>query len=399
MRPKSIILIIIALGCGLVASIGISQVLEQQTAAPVPQVEMENIFVALEDIDINEPITPEMIKLEPWPADKIPEGAIRELENVENRRPRSRLFTGEVILEGKLFGSEEDRGASKLIPKGYRVQAIRVTADSAVAGLVLPGDRVDVLVYLQVTNQADRSQRKQMTRTILTNCRVFAVNEQIHRETDAQGNSIAAKTVSLLVTPKQAEILVLASKLGSLSLSLRPPDESGEDEAGTADEATLRELLGETQNADPQQDQKPAPEPAMAKKNPAGNSFLDFLKNSAPPVTTTTSQAMPEPAKPEWTMDLLTPDGVRRFEFGGDEQLPLEVSPGASTPAGGYSNPVPQPTQTTKLPSLPPGTVGQPSSTSSLPEPTSDADMQLPPIKNDDSKPAGSDLDYGPDAA
>ncbi len=405
MRPKSIILIIIALGCGLVASIGISQVLEQQTAAPVPQVEMENIFVALEDIDINEPITPEMIKLEPWPADKIPEGAIRELENVENRRPRSRLFTGEVILEGKLFGSDEDQGASKLIPKGYRVHSVRVTAESSASGLILPGDRVDVLVYLQVVNQNNRSQKKQMTRTILTNCRVFAVNEQIHRETDAQGNTIAAKTVSLLVTPKQAEILVLASKLGSLSLSLRPPDESGDDEAGTADEATLRELLGETMNADPQEDKTPAPQPAMAKKNPSSNSFLDFLKNSQTAMTSATSQTMPGPAKPEWTMDLLSPEGVRRFEFGDNEQLPLEVSPGASSSPGGHSGappahngPGPRPTQTTKLPMLPPGTVGQPSS-SSAPAPTSDADTQTPPTTDDDSTPAESDSDYGPDAA
>ncbi|RCS54240.1 Flp pilus assembly protein CpaB [Bremerella cremea] len=405
MRPKSIILIIIALGCGLVASIGISQVLEQKTAAPVPQVEMENIFVALEDIDINEPITPEMIRLEPWPADKIPDGAIRELENIENRRPRSRLFTGEVILEGKLFGSEEDHGASKLIPKGYRVQAIRVTADSAVAGLVLPGDRVDVLVYLQVMNQNNRSQKKQMTRTILTNCRVFAVNEQIHRETDSQGNSIAAKTVSLLVTPKQAEILVLASKLGSLSLSLRPPDESGDDEAGTADEATLRELLGEAQNADPQQDQPPAPQPAMVKKDSTSstNSFLDFLKNAKPVTTTsTTVNTTPSPAKPEWTMDLLSPDGVRRFEFGSDDQLPQEVGSGGASMPSGFSSPAPIPaqtTQTTKLPTLPPGTVGQPSP-GSTPEPKSDLD-RLPPPNDQDSMPAGSDSDsdYGPDAA
>lgn len=396
MRPKSIILIIIALGCGLVASIGISQVLEQQTAAPVPQVEMENIFVALEDIDINEPITPEMVKLEPWPADKIPEGAIRELENVESRRPRSRLFTGEVILEGKLFGSDEDQGASKLIPKGYRVQAIRVTADSSVAGLILPGDRVDVLVYLQVVNQANRSQKKQMTRTILTNCRVFAVNEQIHRETDAQGNSIQAKTVSLLVTPKQAEILVLASKLGSLSLSLRPPDESGDDEAGTADEATIRELLGETLNADPQQDDDPAPQPQMTKKNPSSNSFLDFLKNSQAAMTSTTAkQTMPAPAKAEWTMDLLSPNGVRRFEFGDDQQLPQEVSAG-STPSG-YNNPAPVPTQSAKLPMLPSGTTGQPNS-SDEPTPTSDADSKTP-THEDGSMPADPDSDYGPDAA
>src|SRR5690606_23133799 len=124
MRPKSLILIIIALGCGLVASIGISQVLDQKSSTPqVAEIEMESIFVALEEIDINEPIEPSMIKLEPWPKDRIPEGAIRDLANLENRRPRTRLFAGELILEGKLFGSEEDRGAAKLIPQGYRVHS------------------------------------------------------------------------------------------------------------------------------------------------------------------------------------------------------------------------------------------------------------------------------------
>ncbi|MFN3149891.1 Flp pilus assembly protein CpaB [Bremerella sp.] len=393
MRPKSLILIIIALGCGLVASIGISQVLEQQSAQPVPQVEMENIFVALEDIDINEPIKPEMIKLEPWPADKIPEGAIRDLENVEERRPRSRLFAGEVILEGKLFGSDEDQGASKLIPKGFRVHSVRVTAESSASGLILPGDRVDVLVYLQVMNQNNRNQKKQMTRTILTNCRVFAVNEQIHRETDSQGNAINAKTVSLLVTPKQVEILVLASKLGSLSLSLRSPDESGDDEAGTTDDATISELLGITENADPDMSQEPT-KPAVAQdKKPSGGGFLDFLKNSQAANTSPTVGAMPTPQEPEWTMDLLSPDGVRRFEFGKDEELPLEVGPGSSSSrASTMRTSMPAP-----LSAMPAGTVGQPSQ----PADNGSADsVDMKPSDNDsDSMPAGSDTDFGPDDA
>ncbi len=394
MRPKSLILIIIALGCGLVASIGISQVLEQQSAQPVPQVEMENIFVALEDIDINEQIKPEMIKLEPWPADKIPEGAIRELENVEERRPRSRLFAGEVILEGKLFGSEEDQGASKLIPKGYRVHSVRVTAETSASGLILPGDRVDVLVYLQVMNQNNRSQKKQMTRTILTNCRVFAVNEQIHRETDAQGNSIAAKTVSLLVTPKQVEILVLASRLGSLSLSLRPPDETGDDEAGTTDDATIAELLNITEDADPGMDDQQQPkQPAVAQdKKPSGGGFLDFLKNSQAALTSPTVGAMPAPQEPEWTMDLLSPDGVRRFEFGENEALPLEVAPGSSSRQSTMRTSMPAP-----MPTLPTGSVGQPSQ----PGDTGSSDgMDLKPSdKDSDSMPAESDTDFGPDDA
>ncbi|MBA2113758.1 Flp pilus assembly protein CpaB [Bremerella alba] len=394
MRPKSLILIIIALGCGLVASIGISQVLEQQSAQPVPQVEMENIFVALEDIDINEKISPEMIKLEPWPADKIPEGAIRELENVEERRPRSRLFAGEVILEGKLFGSEEDHGASKLIPKGYRVHSVRVTAESSASGLILPGDRVDVLVYLQVTNQNNRNQKKQMTRTILTNCRVFAVNEQIHRETDSQGNSIAAKTVSLLVTPKQVEILVLASRLGSLSLSLRPPDETGDDEAGTTDDATISELLGITENADPDMDDQQPKQPAVAQdKKPSGGGFLDFLKNSQAALTSPTVGAMPAAAEPEWTMDLLSPDGVRRFEFGENEELPLEVSPGSSSSRASTM----RTSMPTMPPAMPPGSVGQPSQPVD-PDSTDGMDTQ-PSDRDSDSMPAGSDTDYGPDDA
>lgn len=393
MRPKSLILIIIALGCGLVASIGISQVLEQQSAQPVPQVEMENIFVALEDIDINEQIKPEMIKLEPWPADKIPEGAIRELENVEERRPRSRLFAGEVILEGKLFGSDEDQGASKLIPKGYRVHSVRVTAESSASGLILPGDRVDVLVYLQVMNQNNRSQKKQMTRTILTNCRVFAVNEQIHRETDSQGNSIAAKTVSLLVNPKQVEILVLASRLGSLSLSLRPPDETGDDEAGTTDDATISELLGITEDADPNMSQEPK-HPAVAQDSkPAGGGFIDFLKNSQAALTSPTVGAMPAPQEPEWTMDLLSPDGVRRFEFGEAEELPTEVKAGtASSRASTMRTSMPTP-----LPTLPSGSVGQTSQPAD--NGSADGGDMAPSDIDNDSMPAESDTDFGPDDA
>lgn len=317
MRPKSLILIVFALGCGLVASIGISQVLENKQQPAAPQMEMENIFVAIEDIDINEQLTPELIKLEPWPKDKVPEGAVTNLEELEKRRPRVRLYAGEPILERKLFGSNEDNGASKMIPSGFRVHSVRVTAESSASGLILPGDRVDVLVYLRSSGAINKT----LTRTILKNVRVFAVNEQTHRETDAEGNSINAKTVSLLVKPSQVEILMLASQLGSLSLSLRPPNEEIGDEDET-DDATVEELLGVDENADPKESRKKPI--AEAKDN--GGGFLGFLQNYGG------SQPLSPPAEtgPQWTMDLLDPNGVRRFEFGEEGNLPTEVAPGAS---------------------------------------------------------------------
>jgi len=79
---------------------------------------------------------------------------------------------------------------------------------AAVAGLILPGDRVDVLVYLR--KSADVAETG--TRTILKDVRVFAVNEHTDRETDENGKIIIAKTVSLLLTPGQVETLLLKGR-------------------------------------------------------------------------------------------------------------------------------------------------------------------------------------------
>ncbi|MEX0793013.1 MAG: Flp pilus assembly protein CpaB [Pirellulaceae bacterium] len=388
MRPKSLILIIIALGCGLVASIGISQVLDQKSSTPqVAEVELESIFVALEDIDINEVIEPSMIKLEPWPKDRIPEGAIRDLAKLETRRPRSRLFAGELILEGKLFGSEEDRGAAKLIPHGYRVHSVRVTAESSASGLILPGDRVDVLVYLARVGSTNKS----MTRTILKNVRVFAVNEQTHRETDSQGNSIAAKTVSLLVNPGQVEVLMLASRLGSLSLSLRPPDE--EVVEGESGDATIQELLGISEDADPKEDRTKVetPQVAAADNRP---SFLEFLKEQQ--ARKVTKVATPEEEEvydmsPDWTMDLLSPTGVQRFEFASDGDLAIELPAGAAqSPPRTMKKPVKKPTS--PAPVVGDGTfTPQPTPPAGQPEPSESAKAPVDWAPQDD--PSGGDFE------
>lgn len=368
MRPKSLILIVFALGCGLVASIGISQVLEsKQQQSTTPQMEMENIFVAIEDIDINEALSPELIKLEPWPKDKVPEGAVTSLEEIESRRPRVRLYAGEPILERKLFGSNEDKGASKMIPKGFRVHSVRVTAETSASGLILPGDRVDVLVYLRNSGNIGKT----LTRTILKNVRVFAVNEQTHRETDSEGNTITAKTVSLLVKPSQVEVLMLASQLGSLSLSLRPPDDDTMED--DTDDATVEELMGIDENADPKTKKKPI---AAAKPDTGG--FLGFLQNygGGKPAAT------PAETGPQWTMDLLDPNGVRRFEFGEEGKLPLEVAPGATTAPA--TAPVSTPMQ--GLGSLPLGPGFAPNGAGlSSGQPTADATQSGDALQQDDA--------------
>jgi pilus assembly protein CpaB len=168
-----------------------------------------------------------------------------------------------------------------------------------------------------------------MTRTILKNVRVFAVNEQTHRETDSQGNNIAAKTVSLLVTPSQVEVLMLAGRLGSLSLSLRPPNEEVVD--GETSDATIQELLGISEDADPKPKKKETPQVASNDNRP---SFLDYLKTQqATQVKTAGDDDADEEEieiKPDWTMDLLSPAGIQRFEFATEGDLAIELPPGAA---------------------------------------------------------------------
>src|SRR5437762_2394878 len=104
MRSKSIVLLGLALGCGAVASVGISQVMERNRQEQSAQGEFDRIFVAQSDININEPLTPQNVKLEEWPKALVPGGALTKLEEVSGKRVRYHLTKGEPILSSKLAG-------------------------------------------------------------------------------------------------------------------------------------------------------------------------------------------------------------------------------------------------------------------------------------------------------
>ncbi len=245
MRAKSVLLLVLALGCGLVASIGITQVMAKRDSnAPAPDADTQQIFVALADIATNDLITAEMLKLEEWPKDKVPEGALTKIEEVEGRRPKAKIWQGEVILENKLL-VDGLASASGDVPIGYRVVSVKVTNESGISNLIFPGDRVDVLLYLK---QCPGTVCETGVRTVFQDIRVFAVNELYNLEGTEGQNSINAKTISLLVTPKQAEKFTLATELGEIRLTLRShEDKEPVDLAGTF----AKELTeGEVSNRD-----------------------------------------------------------------------------------------------------------------------------------------------------
>jgi len=223
MRPKSLILLALALGCGVVASIGITQVMAKRGADPA-QPEVESILVAMGDIPMGDPVSAQMVKLEEWPKDKVPKGAIKTLEELENRRPKTRIYQGSPILDSQLLGKGMlDQGASDTIPDGMRVIAVKVDLVSGGASLIRPGDRVDLLVHLRPSGNADAN--RTVTKTILQDIKVFAVDSVWDAAGGAGEKTLVAKTISLLVTPSQAEKITMASEMGNVRLVMRSPND------------------------------------------------------------------------------------------------------------------------------------------------------------------------------
>ena len=328
MRYKSMMLIVVALGCGTVASIGISQVMESKKANVPPPPAMEKIFVATVEVPLGETLVANMVKLEEWPRDRVPEGAVRKLEDLEQRRPLTRLYPGEPILAAKLVDANKFFGASEKIPVGMRVCSVKVTMDSSASGLINVGDRVDVLVFLK----KGRGISLTGTRTILKNVTVFAVNERFQRDPDEDGESAnRAKTVSLLVKPDQVEKVMLAQELGRIKLSLRRSDDDTEDQAAGATIADLDSDGSSNGSSTGFSIGAATGEGA----GPGGiTDFLQGLKAMSDSPADTSKQA--------WVMHIHTPTNVETFNWDDRKSLPRELLGQPELPAA----PVAEPTMT-----------------------------------------------------
>jgi len=312
MRMKSLILIFIALGCGLVASIGISQVMNRD---PGPTLEMEQVLVALTDVDIGTKLDAQNVKLEDWPKAKIPEGAVRRLEDVKEKFANARFFKGEPLHVNKI--SDTLTNIANKVPPGYRAMPVKVDEDTVMKG-ISPGDRVDVMVFLK-RNGNDIPETGAFT--ILKNVRVFAVNTNTERASDSAGAAVNFKTVSLLVKPEHARELAVATAMGKIMLTLRRPDEK--DEAAGEEVTPLNEILsGRSKLAS-------EPPPGASSASKAGSGFMGFVQNAL----TTEPPPSPPPTElaPLWKMELMSPSDRKVFEWRTDKnQLPTEAGAGGT---------------------------------------------------------------------
>ncbi|HVJ01303.1 MAG TPA: Flp pilus assembly protein CpaB [Sphingomonas sp.] len=211
-------------------------------AAPVatPQNSTE-IMVATRALPVGTILDAQSVKFVAWPKELI-EGAYfikgeSDPAKLQGTVVRFAIPAGQPLTQGALV-KPGDRGflAAALGP-GMRAITVPVSAQSAVAGFVFPGDRIDLMLTQTVAGGGDGPPLK-AAETILRNLRVLATDQRTDKKTDDQGNTVVDtySTVTLEVTPKIAEKISVAQTVGSLSLSLRSiADNQGDLEQAIAD--------------------------------------------------------------------------------------------------------------------------------------------------------------------
>jgi len=223
MRGQGLIILGVAILIGLaavfLANSYLGRVEQQQTTTAQGMVK---VAVASVPLDFGTPITPDKVRLVDWPAGSLPEGtfsSIPQLLPMNHTRVALRpMAANEPILRSKISGEGGRAAISAVLDPTKRAVAVRVSDVAGVAGFVLPGDVVDVLITR--TPMVANGASQQITDILLQKVRVIAIDQDASDNTDKPA---IGKTATLEVAQVDAQKLALAQQVGQLSLALVNP--------------------------------------------------------------------------------------------------------------------------------------------------------------------------------
>ena len=215
-----------------VAVAGIASFLVYQRVQSVPVREVEvrsyQVAVAARALPMGTLLTQSDVKLVAWPQSSPVAGGYSNVEEVVNRGLVAAVVENEPLTNGKVAAKEAGAGLPPMITQGMRAISVKVDEVVGVAGFVIPGARVDVVVTL------NQQQDGGMSRTVVENAQVLTAGTRIDQEQAKDGRPLPSTVVTLLVTPDHAERIALAGNVGRITLTLRNPlDQTSIDTKGT----------------------------------------------------------------------------------------------------------------------------------------------------------------------
>jgi pilus assembly protein CpaB len=261
-----------------VVAAGASLLLYRLMAARVPakaNAPTQKVILAAHNLEVGAMIKDSDLKAGDW-SGPLPLNAITKKEDVVGRGVVSTVYDGEPILESRLAPKGAGAGLPSMIPPGMRAVALHVNDVVGVAGFVVAGMRVDILISGNPP-QGNGSQGT-ITKTLLQNIEVLSAGQEFKK--DVEGKPISVGVINVLVTPQQAEILSLASNQTTIQLVLRNPLDT---QVAKTSGAGVQQLFG-------------GPPPRVASDGPAQPvRRVRPVAVAAPPATIVRAEPKPQP--------------------------------------------------------------------------------------------------------
>lgn len=337
MKNKSLLLLLVAAGCGLVAMLGVQQLLSGGKSTPKTR-----ILVAKTDIEAGVELDKTNVGFKEWPADAIPEGAVQTEDQFAERALKHRAIPGQPILITEL-GEKGEFGLHMQIPTSMRVVTVPVTATMTHSGLLRPGNFVDVSAVIE-TNVKGGGKRVEV-KPVLQCIQVFAVGSQIVGSEGSKDPKAAdVKNVSFLVYPLQAQLMQLANKQsnGGLQFALRSSSDKNLVNARDLNDQSLsmlsNSLMGHkdepVRTTETKTDETPSPKVVNAKPKSAFRNYL--APETAEAMTTVGKQAV----RRTWKIEIFQGDQREVKEIDWPEESSAETKSTTGNPAKPWSNPL-----------------------------------------------------------
>lgn len=235
MSSMRLIILAVAAVAAILAAVLVRNIARQpaveRTAEPVErivevEVSQQKVLVASGDLRVGMLLTPEELRWTDWPEASLnPSYFTQEMmpdamEKVTGSIVRTATYANEPILPQKIVQKGDTGFMAALLSPGSRAAAVEISPESASAGFILPDDRVDVILTRDLENTLGESiETLTVTDTILENVRVLAIDQTFG---DVDGiPTLTGSTATLELTQPQAEMMALATRTGTISLTLR----------------------------------------------------------------------------------------------------------------------------------------------------------------------------------
>jgi pilus assembly protein CpaB len=257
---RAIMFLILAVALGVGAAFTAQRWLEQQRQAPAGPSTTQPVAVMRADLQVGQVVHERELATVDWPIAYVPQGAHSDPAQLEGRVARRPLSAGEPVLESALLPQGAQAGLVSVIDPTRRAVSVKVDAVIGVAGFVVPGSHVDVLVTL------DRADGEPASKIVLQDVEVLAIDQKL--EEAKEGEPELVQVVTVETSPQDTEKLTYAAHQGRLQLALRNPTDR---EIVETHSVGVADVLG---------DRRPAPRVASRPVQRAPGANVEVIKGS-----------------------------------------------------------------------------------------------------------------------